>query len=146
MNKGWFFCSSAEAQPGDLIEDRVDGLKYLIMSVKNQVMHGETVYLDATLYLCDSTARIERWIEGERDVFGHVVDPSPQVIASDVYIMTNPQNYAVLEQNDRQIAQDKVRIYVQAKYGVRPADRIVASSGDTYRVLQIGRASCRERV
>lgn len=141
VNKGWFFCDPSQVTEGDLVEDKTDLKKYLVMALKNEVLNGESVYLDATLYLCDTTATVTRWVDGARDVFGQVVDPTPQVVVSDIYIMTNPQNYDVLEQDDRQIAHDKVRIYLQAKHGVKVADRITTANGESYRVLRIDKVS-----
>lgn len=141
VNRGWFFCEPGLIQEGDLVEDRVDERLYLVMSLKTQVLHGESVYLDATLYLCDSVATIERWVDGERDIFGQVLDPYPIQIADNVPILINPQTFTVLEQQDRPIPQDKVRIYLQAKFKVRPADRIIADNGDAYKVMSVDKVS-----
>lgn len=141
VNKGWFFCEPAEVTEGELIQDRVDAKRYLVMSLKTEFMNEETVYLDATLYLCDSTASIYRWVDGVKDLFGQESDPTPQLLVSDVAIMTNPQNYDVLEQKDRQIAHDKIKIYLQAKHNVQEADRITTQNGETYRVLRVDKVS-----
>lgn len=141
VNKGYFFCEPAEIQEGDLIQDRADTKKYLVMSTKVEMLNGECVYLDSSLYYCDATAEIERWTDGVRDTFGMVTDPAPQVIATEVPIVTNPQTFSQLEQQDRMVAQDKSRIYVQAKFGVKESDRITTSHGDTYKVLRIDKSS-----
>lgn len=141
VNKGFFFCEPTEVQEGVLIQDRADTKRYLVMSIKVELLNGECVYLDSSLYYCDATATIERWTDGVRDSFGMVTDPAPQIIASDVPIVTNPQTFSQLEQQDRMVDQDKSRVYMQAKFGVKESDRIITSHGDTYKVLRIDKSS-----
>lgn len=141
VNKGFLFCEASEVTEGELIQDRADNKKYFLMSAKMEMLNGEAVYIDCALYYCDATATIERWTDGARDTFGTVLDPTPQVIISDIPIVTNPQTYDTLEQQDRVIANDKIRIFVQAKAGVKEFDRVVASSGDTYKITRIDKVS-----
>jgi len=141
VNKGFLFCEASEVTEGELIQDRADNKKYFLMSAKMEMLNGEAVYIDCALYYCDATATIERWTDGARDTFGRVVDPTPQVLFTDVPIVTNPQTYDTLEQQDRTIAHNKVRVFVQAKLGVKESDRITSSNGDTYKILSIDKVS-----
>jgi len=141
VNKGFLFCKLDDITEGELLLDRADNKKYFLMSAKMEMLNGEAVYIDCALYYCDATASIERWSDGVRDTFGRVVDPAPEVLFTDVPIVTNPQTYNTLEQQDRTIAQDKVRIFVQAKIGIKESDRITSSNGDTYKVLSIDKVS-----
>lgn len=143
VNKGWFYCDPSLIQEGDLLQDKADGKFYLAMSLKMEVLSGESVYMDGTLYLCDSTATVQRWVEGARDSFGRPAVATPTTIYSDVYIMTAPSNFDVMEQQDRLIAQNKIKIHLQSKFDVKPADRIVTSKGKTYKVISIDDVSLR---
>lgn len=139
VNKGYFFCDLVDSliAEGDLIQDRVDNKYYMIMSLKAQYLKGETAYLDSTLFFCDSTATIQRFQDGARDSFGRVVDSGPTTIYSDVKIMTSAMNYDVLLQEDRPIAQDKIKLYIQSKFAVKVADRISTNDGNVYKVISI---------
>lgn len=141
VNKGWVVAEPGQIVEGDLIQDKADAKKYLVMSIKNEVLNQESVYWDATLYLCDSTASIERWTPGTKDVFGRPSVATPSVIAADVPIMTNPRNFDVVEQQDRVIAQNKISVYLQAKVGVQESDRIKSSNGEVYKVVSVDRVS-----
>lgn len=141
VNKGFLFCDPADITEGELILDRADSKKYFVMSAKMEMLSGEAVYLDCALYYCDATASIERWTDGARDTFGRPTQSTPQVLHSDVPIVTNPQTYSSFEQPDRTLAEDKVRIFVQSKLGVKESDRIVTSNGDAYKVVRIDKVS-----
>lgn len=141
VNKGYFFCAPSDVAEGDLIQDRADLKKYFVTSTKVEMLNGECVYLDSSLFYCDTVASIERWIEGPKDTFGRATDPTPQVMYTDLPMVTNPQTFDVLEQQDRLIANDKVRIYLQAKNLVKEADRIVANNGEVYKVLRVDKVS-----
>lgn len=139
VNKGYFFCDLDPSliAEGDLIQDRVDSKYYMIMSLKSQYLKGETAYLDSTLFYCDSTATIERFQDGVRDKFGRIVNDAPSVIYSNVKLMTSAMNYDVVVQEDRLIAQDKIKLYLQSKFDVKVADRIITDDGNVYKVLSI---------
>lgn len=139
VNKGYFFCDLVDTfiAEGDLIQDRVDNKFYMIMSLKAQYLKGETDYLDSTLFYCDSTATIERFQDSARDKFGRVSTDAPTVIYSDVKLMTSAMTYDVMVQEDRLIAQDKIKLYLQSKFAVKVADRITTDDGNVYKVVSI---------
>lgn len=141
VNKGYFFCNPTDVSEGDLIQDNADSKKYFVTSTKVEMLNGECVYLDSSLFYCDSTATVARWDEGLKDTFGRVVDATPQVVYQDLPIVTNPQTFDVLEQQDRTIANDKIRIYMQSKNIIKESDRIIPSNGDTYKVLRVDKVS-----
>lgn len=137
-HKAWFAADSVVAE-GDLIEDRADNKVYLIMSLKNEIMGGETGYIDGTLYYANTTCRIERFTTGARNAFGRSQDPSPLTIADNVYIMTTSMSLNVNEQKDQNLAQEKIKVVIQSKFGVEINDRLVAANGDVYKVNSIDR-------
>lgn len=141
VNKGYFFCPPSDVAEGDLVQDNADSKKYFVTSTKVEMLNGECVYLDSSLFYCDSTATVERWDTGVRDTFGRLTNPTPQVVYTDIPIVTNPQTFDVLEQQDRLISNDKIRIYIQAKNLIQESDRIVANNGEVYKVLRVDKVS-----
>ncbi len=141
VNKGFFFCQldSTIVAEGDLILDRADNKNYLVMSLKAEILKEEAAYVDATLFYCDTTATIQRFVEGTKDMFGREVVNTPTDIATDVKIMTSSMNYDVLDKPDREIAQDKIKIYLQRKHGIQEADRVVTEDGEVYKVISVNR-------
>ena len=137
-HKAWFAAGSEVAE-GDLIEDRADNKVYLTMSLKNEIMGGETGYIDGTLYYANTTCSIERFTTGHRNAFGRPQDPSPLTIAANVYIMTTSMSLNVNEQKDQNLAQEKIKVVIQSKFGVEVNDRLVAANGDVYKVNSIDR-------
>ena len=139
-HKAWFV-GPTDIVEGDLVQDRGDGKHYLVMSLKKEILNGESVYLDGTLYYANATCTIQRFTGGAKDAFGRDTDPAPTTVASNVYVMVNPQVIDVLEQRDRPIAKDKIKIVVQSKFGVKDQDRLVTSLGDTWKVINIDKSS-----
>lgn len=139
-HKAWFV-GPTDILEGDLIQDRGDGKHYLVMSVKKEILNGESVYWDGTLYYANATCAIQRFTGGTKDDFGRDVDPAPATVATNVYCMVNPQAVDVLEQRDRPIAKDKIKIVVQSKWAVKDQDRLVTSLGDTWKVINIDKSS-----
>lgn len=139
VHKGWFFCPETDIINGDLIEDRVDHAYYLVMSVKNMFNGNETVYLDGTLFFCDTTVTVQRFnAEGARDTFGRPIVSAPQTMVTGVKCMSNPQNYDVLQQEDRLVAQNKIKFCVQDSAGVLQGDRILSEDhGTKYQVISV---------
>lgn len=122
---------------GSLIKDRVDNSIYLVMSIKGIYSGGLVAYKDGTLYLCNTTATIKRFQDGARDTFGKLIIKTPTVIASRIYIMTNPQNYTTIVGQDTIEQANKIKIAIQSKHGVKLKDRIETSTGQNYIVENI---------
>ncbi len=142
VHKGWFFCEQEDISSGDIILDRVDNAHYFVMSVKNEVLSDQTTYLDGTLHFCDSKVKIERFQDGVRDTFGRVASPAPIEILAEAWATTNALNFDVMEQQDRLIAQDKIKVYLQPKTGVSEADRLtIIGNGEKYKVISIDKTS-----
>lgn len=141
VNKGFLFCplGSSIVAEGDLILDRADNKNYMVMSLKAEILKEEAAYIDATLFYCDTTATIQRFVEGVKDMFGREVVNTPTTIATNVKIMTSSMNYDVLDKPDREIAQDKIKIYVQRKHDIQEADRVVTEDGEVYKVISVNR-------
>jgi hypothetical protein len=141
VHKGWFCCQSSEMSHGDLVLDRADNNYYFVMSMKDKRYNDETVYIDGTMYFCDRQVTVSRFSDGVRDTFGRVVSSAPTVVATNINCMFNPMNFDVLQQEDRLIAQDKIKVCFQAKVGVKVADRITAPSGKKYIVMSVDDSS-----
>ena len=140
VHKGTFACPKVDVTNGDLILDRADSDYYFVMDSKTEVFNGEEVYVDATMYRCDALVEIQRFGEGARDTFGRPLVDTPTVIASGVRAMFNPMNFDVKEQQDRLIADNKIKLCVQSKNDVRVADRLVTAT-DVYRVISLDNIS-----
>jgi hypothetical protein len=137
---------------GDLIQDRVDGRHFFIMSKVPEYQGGLIAYYDGTLYLSNATCTIQRFAtNGDKNAFGRDTDPAPQTVliggtvedgvlvgaipAVGVRIMINPLAFAEVEQRDQLIPKDKIKVAVQSRYGVKVHDRLVTDSGDCLRVV-----------
>ena len=140
VHKGFFCCDAIDIEDGDLIFDRGDSRYYFVMDSKSQIYNGETVYIDGTMYRCDSIVEIQRFTEGVRDTFGRSISVAPETVATNVYAMFNPQNFDVVEQQDRVIAQDKIKVCLQNTVDVKVADRIVVGA-HKYHVISIDNVS-----
>lgn len=146
VHKGFFCCQiTTDIDDGDLIYDRGDKRYYFMMDGKTQIFNGEEVYVDATMYRCDGQVEIQRFSEDIRDTFGRAVKNTPDIIASNVWAMFNPMNYDIKEQQDRLIADNKIKLCLQSKTGVQVADRIV-SEGKMYHITSIDTMSLRNLV
>lgn len=140
VHKGFFCCSIVDMEDGDLIYDRGDQRYYFVMDSKTQISNGEELYVDGTMYRCDKQVEIQRFSDGVRDTFGRVITDTPVTVATNVYAMFNPLNFDVMEQQDRVIAHDKIKVCVQSSVGVQPADRIIAD-GMKYQVISVDAVS-----
>lgn len=135
-HKGWFE-GEADIEDGDLIVDRADGKHYLVMALKNEVDGGISAYKDGTLYYANTTCNIERFTPGTKDAFGRETVNTPDVVTTGAYIMVQSVTMDVVEQKDQDIAKEKLKVAIQAKYGVLPNDRLVTALGDTYKVMTV---------
>lgn len=136
-HRGYFYCDKGDVDDGDLILDREDERYYLVMSAKAEKFNYETVYFDSTLFLCDALVSVFRFGGGARDGFGRPVSSAPTEIASEVRCMASALNFDVMQQEDRLIAKDKLKFYLQKKVGVCVADRLVSSTGRKYVVESV---------
>lgn len=138
VHRGFFCCDRSEISNGNLILDRGDDSYYFVMDSKVEIFKGEDVYIDATMYRCDSTVTIQRFGEGAtRDTFGRLVTDTPVDVYTGVRSMFNPMNFDTKEQQDRLIADNKIKLCLQSTYDVRAADRIVTDGGSMYRVISV---------
>lgn len=141
VHKGLFTCDKGDVLPGDLIQDRADDNKYMVMSIKDKICGDASVYFDCALYYCNTEATIERYNAGTRDSFGRPIVSSPVTIYSNVPIMTDPKNFTLDNLPDMPVETDKINLYIQAIYAVSEADRITTQTGDVYKIETIDKAS-----
>lgn len=139
VHKGWF-SGNANIQNGDLVLDRADGRHYLVMSVKPEFSGGRNAYIDGTLYLAEVVCTIERFDGTTKNAFGRTTS-APEVIATDVHAMINPLTIDSVEYEEREADKSKVKLVVQAKWGVKQHDRITTSLGKKFVVSTIDDAS-----
>lgn len=137
-HKAWF-APDAPVYDGDLIQDRADGKKYLVMSLKNEIDGGVCAYIDGTVYFCNVTANIERFSGATKNAFGRPAEAAGTIVAYDVPLMTTSMNMNVNEQKDQNLAEEKIKVVIQSKFDVRINDRLVCSSGSVYKVNSINR-------
>jgi len=141
VHKGYFCTDISGLENGHLIYDRGDRRYYFVMDGKTEIYNGEEVYVDGTMYRCDAIIEIQRFGDGVRDMFGRVAKDTPDVIASNVYAMFNPLNFDVKEQQDRLVAENKIKVCMQSKVGVQVADRIIDADGKKYQVTSVDSVS-----
>lgn len=135
-HKGWFE-GTANIQDGDLIQDRVDGKHYLVMSLKDEYAGGSIAYKDGTLYYANTTCTVQRCGAGAKDAFGFETTNTFTTVATGVYIMAQSVTLDVVEYKDQDVAKEKIKVAVQAKVGVQENDRLVTALGDTYKVVSV---------
>lgn len=142
VHKGLFTCNRGDVLPGDLIQDRVDDNKYLVMSIKDKFCGGASAYFDCALYFCNTEITVSRFTgTGTKDSFGRAVANAPEVIFSNVPVMTDPKNFDTIIHPDRPIEDDKINVYIQSKYAVKVSDRITTPDGDVYEIETIDTAA-----
>lgn len=134
VHKAWFEGESTISN-GDLILDRADNNYYLVMSLKREIVEGVCIFIDGTLYLANKIVSIHRFSDGTKNFFGKDSDPAPTPVYSNVRVMINPNKVDVLEQPDRNISQDKIKIVLPSKFIVKSNDRITTNSGNNYIVI-----------
>lgn len=138
------FEGKTDIQDGDLILDRYDNSHYLVMSTKGIYgggKDGQTAYYDATLYLTNATATVRR-LGITRDPFYRQIEGFVDV-ATNVKIMTNPQNFSVNEQPGQVLQENKIKVVLQSKVGVQLHDRLVTDLSDTLIIENIDKSSIR---
>jgi len=137
------FEGTSDITDGDLILDRYDNSNYLVMSTKGIYSggsDGQTAYFDATLYKANAVATIQRQNLGTTDFFGRELEGFEDV-ATNVKLMTNPQNFSTDDQRDQVLQENKIKVVLQSKVGVKLKDRIVTDLGDTLIIENIDRSS-----
>ena len=138
-HKAWFAGDSAITD-GDLIEDRVDGNKYIVMSLKAEYSGGLVAYLDGTLYLASAVCDIHRFDDTVTNTFGRTVQDF-ELLHSDVPIMVNPLNLDAESGEDKMIDSSRIKIAIQAKYAVKEGDRLAVGTDDMFIVRSIDKYS-----
>lgn len=142
VHKGFFCCGKAGMNNGDLILDRGDDSYYFVMDKKVEIYRGEEVYVDATMYRCDSVVSVQRFgVDTAKDSFGRAMQSTPSVVHTGAYAMFNPMNFDIKEQQDRVITDNKIKLCLQSKFDVRVADRIITEAGNKYHVTSVDNES-----
>lgn len=141
VHKGIFCCSLEDIGDGALVYDRADAKYYFLMDGKTKVYNGEAVYVDGTMYRCDSIIDVQRFVGGLRDGFGRSMDVAPITFVTGVYAMFNPLNFDIKEQQDRLVAENKIKVCVQSSVGIQVADRIITQDGSKYNVTSVDSVS-----
>jgi len=140
VHKGWF-SGTSDISNGDLLQDRGDNLYYLVMSVKQEIDSGASAYIDGTLYLANRVVNIYRFSDTSKNFFGKDVSAGPSVVVENIRAMITPIALDVLEQPDQTLIKAKIKVVVQAKYGVKVQDRITTTSGGNYKVVSVDNES-----
>lgn len=138
VHKAWLD-GEAQVANGHLIQDRADGKMYFIMSQKPELYGGAVAYYDVTLYYCNTTCSVQRFGVSGKTAFGKPQGGAPTTLYENVYIMTTSLSVDVKEQEDQVLAQEKIKVAIQSKYGVKINDRLTCSNGDVYKVMSIDR-------
>lgn len=142
VHKGLFTCSRTDVVAGDLVQDRVDNHKYIVMSIKDKLCGEASTYFDCALYYCNTSVTISRFSkEGARDTFGRPIVSTATPLYTDIPVMTDTKNLLTTSYPDKFIETDKVNIYIQAKYLVNPEDRLITADGDMFVIETIDRGS-----
>lgn len=138
VHKGRFE-GEANIQNGDLVLDRYDNTKYLVMNIKGVYSggsNGVTAYKDAALYYVNRTCTVSRAGSETRNKFGRP-DASYTEVYTNIPIMSNPQNYSIEEIEETILQTNKIRLSVQSKYALKCRDKIFTSTGQSYIVENI---------
>lgn len=142
VHKGLFTCNKTDILPGDLILDRADNNNYLVMSIKDKFCGGGSVYFDGALYFCNTSVTVSRFSSTTtRDSFNRIIDATPEIIHSDIPVMTDSKNFDTNIFPDRPVEDNKINIYIQSKYDVQVADRLSTPEGEVYIVETIDTSS-----
>lgn len=138
-HKAWF-SGEANIKPGDLIQDRVDSLTYIVMALKTQYTGGRVAYLDGTLYWANSLLDVYKYDTDNKDNFGRPTNSFVKVYSS-VPAMVNPLTLDAKESEIGMIDTGKIKIAIQSKNEIKLGYRLVSSSGDKYVVRSIDNTS-----
>lgn len=142
VHKGLFTCDVTDVLPGDLIQDRVDSNKYIVMSVKDKYCGDASIYFDCALYYCNVSVDIARYSDtGTRDSFNRLLASTPTVLYTNVPVMTDLKNVTIQDTPDRPIEEDKLNLYIQAKFDVHISDRLITTDNILYKVETIDKSS-----
>jgi len=134
---------NSDVQNGDLIQDRVDSSYYLVMDVKGIFgggSNGTYAYKDATLYKVSAVATIRRIGDATPDFFGRSTTGFT-ILASNVKLMVNPQSFGVSEYVEGLNPDNKIKVVLQSKVGVKINDRIETDNGDVLQIENIDKSS-----
>lgn len=137
-HKCWF-AGGSNIVNGARIIDKVDNKKYLVMSIKVEYVDNSVVFIDGTLFYVNETCSVSRLSSG-LDEFGRVASSTFDTIASDVWVMVNPLVIDVMEQPDRIIDKDKIKMAMQATVDIAVNDRLTTSSGEMFKVIAYTRS------
>lgn len=134
-HKAWF-SGDSNIKEGDLIEDRVDGKKYLVMSIKAEFSGGLVAYYDGTLYLVTGNCEVQRLDTDTVDSFGRTTQ-GWVTVHTGVPIMVNPISLGTDLGEDKLTERSQVKLFMQTKYALNEGDRLVTDSGKKYIVRNI---------
>jgi len=138
-HKAWF-AGDAQIQDGDFIEDRVDGNKYIVMSLKAEYAGGLVAYLDGTLYLASEVCDVHRFDDSVVNDFGRTVQDFA-VLYTGVPIMVNPLRLDAESGESVMVDTSRIKVAMQSKYELEDGDRLVMRGGDTFVVRSIDKYS-----
>lgn len=136
-HKGWLV-GDTDIIDGTRIIDRVDNSKYLVMSLKPEYSGGSIAFIDGTLFFVNEVCSVSR-LGTDVDDFGRVTG-GYGVVQPDVWIMVNPIVVDVIEQPEKIIGKDKIKIAMQASVDIRTNDRITTSTGEIFKVLTFSKS------
>lgn len=138
MHKAWL-AGETDIQNGSRIMDRVDGHRYIVMSLKGEYISGSIAFIDGTLMYVNTTCTIER-LNSNVDAFGRASDASFTPVASGVWLMINPMSTVSVEYEEVISTKDKIKVAMQSSVDVKVNDRLATEEGDIYKVDSIIRA------
>lgn len=137
-HKAWL-SGTTDIRNGTRIMDLVDNARYLVMSLKAEYYNGEIAYWDGTLFYVNELCTISR-INNVLDEFGRHTATNFTTLSSNVWSMVNPIVLDVIEQPDRILDKDKIKIAMQASVNLQENDRITTSSGEIFKVVTFSRS------
>jgi hypothetical protein len=138
MHKAWLVGTS-DIIDGSRIVDRVDGHRYIVMSLKKEYTAGNTAFVDGTLMYVTTTCTISR-MSSSVDAFGRKLDADFTDVATGIWLMLNPMAEAPLDLPERQSDKSKIKVAMQSSVDVKINDRISTEDGEVYKVDYINRA------
>lgn len=137
-HKAWLV-GTTDIRNGTRIIDRVDNVKYIVMSLKAEFIDGDIAYYDGTLFYVNDTCTVSR-LNPTLDAFGRNTATSFTSVTSNVWIMVNPIVIDVIEQPDNIHNKDKIKIAMQSSVDIKDNDRLTTSTGEKYQVMAYSRA------
>ena len=114
------------------------------MTSRAQLTGEQRVYWDATLYVISDYFWVKRFDVGPlgKDVNGRDRDILPRLLVPTMIpTMVNPQKYGITEQPDSLQEDNKIRVAVQKKHGIKNNDRLEDIDGNCLIVKNVDRYS-----